>query len=84
LNLDPDFCLRAHGEASAEFTIDAQAGRKPADAVVDEGECEKRDVVKQRDPRQPRTAPGERERNQRKRQEEVEEFGENEAQRVGF
>lgn len=79
-----DFCLGAHCEPAAELSMDTQVFRKFTEARVNDGGSDQQDVVSQREPRQPRTSAGQRERNERERQQEVEEFGENEAQRSGF
>jgi hypothetical protein len=84
LDLYSDFSLSAHCEAAAEFAIDAQARGKTADPGINDGGSEEQEVIGEGQPRQPWPAPRQCERNERQRQQEVEEFGENEAQRVGF
>jgi len=84
LNVHAHFRFGAHCEAAAKLAMDSEIIGKLTETRLDDGHADEQNVVSECEPRQPRTPPGQRERNERQRQQKVEEFGENEAQRAGF
>jgi len=77
VELDFGFC--SHREAAAKLTRDRQTTRKLAEPPLSDRGPEQQKVVSERGPTQPRALPRQKQRNERKCDEEVEELAENEA-----
>ena len=74
MNVKPDFGVGAHGEAAAKLTRDRDAAREFAKPRFSDGGGEKKNVVSECDPAQPRISPRQREGNERQGDEKVEKF----------